>query len=240
MTKRFLKRFERLENISKEILIKEGRKISKRFDHLEIGDKKIEIAITDRVAQEEKAPLDIRHSIICPYCGMESDANAENCSFCQHNLKTKLAADYQNKAGSLRECECGAVNRRDRAYCWICGKYLGAQEVAKTDTENIITLNIDGGTYKSNDENLPFDIKILIERIRKNGYSKKLVDEWLKERDKLKKIDGEIVTKKQEDLNYRDTRIRVLQLNIIMRAAGLIIFLIFIIFQLSTCSRYLR
>lgn len=239
MAEKFLKRFERLENIPKNNFSKEGIKLSKRFERLEIGDKKIDIAITDRVGPEEKAPAEIKHTLYCPYCGMENEVDALNCSFCQHNLKSKLVEDYQYKANFLRECSCGAVNRKDRPYCWICGKYLGQEETVKPDSGNVITFNIDGHEYKSTDEFLPFDIKILIERIRKNGYSKTLVDEWLKERDRLKDMAQEKDNETKQKRDDVESRISAVKLQLIVRIAGLVLFSIFLLFQFRACMRFM-
>lgn len=240
MKKKFLKRFERLENIPNDLLIKKGMKVSRRFERLEVGEKKIEIAITDKISREEKAPLKVRSSIFCPYCGMENSAEALNCDFCKHNLKNELAENYQDKAGLLIECECGAKNQRGRPYCWICGKYLGSGEPVKAQSDNVISLTIDGVEYRSDNENLPLDIKILMERIRKNGYSKQLVDEWLKEREKIRKIDIDMVSESRQKTFDRESRIRELRFALIGRGFGLVIFIIFVIFQLSTCQRIFR
>lgn len=238
MKKKFLKRFERLENTPKDLLIKKGLKISKRFDHLEIGDKKIEVLITDKITQEEKAPVDIRHTIICPYCGMDNDSEVLNCSFCQHNLKTKLADTFQDQHSSLMECECGAKNQKGRPFCWVCGKYLGDKEPVETSADNVITLNLDGREYRSNEENLPLDVKILIERIRKNGYSKAVIDAWLKERAELVKLDTKAKTKNVLYDFEKRNRLREIRMGLIARGMGLIVFVVFLIFQFSTCSRY--
>lgn len=234
------KRFERLENNPRETPQNKELTVSKRFERLEIGDKKIAVLITDKITEAEKTPIDIRHTLLCPYCGMENDSEALNCSFCQHNLKTRLTENYQEQATNLRECECGAMNQKGRAYCWICGKYLGKEEAPQADTENVITLNIDGREYKSNQENLPLDVKILVERIRKNGYSKAIVDEWLKERSKILGMTREMDADRSRDTFYRENRIRQLKFHLFIRGVGIVIFLLFLVFQLSTCYRYFR
>lgn len=235
---KFLKRFEKLENTPNELSAKKESKSSRRFERLEVGDKRIEIAITDKISDGEKAPAKIRHTIFCPYCGMENEATAENCDFCKHNLLSELAQDYQEKAGALIKCDCGAINQRGRPYCWICGKYIGKdEEPAKKSAENVITFNIDGHEYKSSDENLPFDIRILMERIRKNGYTKKLVDVWLKERENLRNIDKGMEREAGQVILERESRIREIKYVIAGRIIGLVVFIAFIIFQLNTCRR---
>lgn len=113
--KRFLKRFEKLENILIGSGIKECVKISKRFDRLEIGDKKIEVAITDKVTEQEKAPSEIVYYILCPYCGKENVVEARVCEFCNHNLQTKLSENYQTIAHLLKKCGvCKAMNLKER------------------------------------------------------------------------------------------------------------------------------
>jgi ribosomal protein L40E len=183
------KRFARLET---------GRKIgadgctlrmSKRFERLEVGDKKVSIAITDTVAPEEQAPAEIIYYVLCPFCGIENSPDAESCLKCRQPLKTKFAADYQVKAKLLKRCTtCHSVNQDERRNCWVCGKAfpVTGKEKQVIGSDNVITLTIDGVEYKSTDPVLPLDIRFLMERIRLLGYSKELVDEWLRERGQKK------------------------------------------------------
>ncbi|MFH1768927.1 MAG: hypothetical protein ABH858_07185, partial [Candidatus Omnitrophota bacterium] len=186
MFKRILNRFEKLENLSADADIKHGLRISRRFERLEIGDKKIEFSLIDKITSEETAQATINYFIICPYCGMENAAEVDSCSFCKHNLKTKFAEDFQERSRLLKRCVCGTMNQADKLNCWACGVALKAADERKVkkakNSDNIIILNIDGKEYKSTDSNLPSDIRDLINQIRKEGYKKELIDEWVKSR----------------------------------------------------------
>lgn len=233
MLKKFLKRFEKLENIPQDTLIRQGIKISKRFERLEIGQRQIEVAITDKIVQEEQAPDEVLYFIICSYCGAENVADAENCILCKHSLKDRLTEEFQKKARLLKKCKaCGSANQSERRNCWVCGKdfFLKAGEEVKINTDNVITLNIDGIQYKSTDKNLPLDIRILMERIRRDGYKKELIDDWIKQRN------ISLERKKQET----ETRLTELRFSLTWRMIGLIIFLIFIMFQLRACFSYVN
>jgi len=224
----FLKRFEKLENIPKENLIKEGLTISKRFEYLEIGDRRIEIAIHDKITQDETAPPEIKYFIFCPYCGKENESDAEFCVYCQHSLRTLVAKEYQKQL--LKRCVCGAVNQRDRKNCWACGRdfSLWGDADVKTTSENVIKLNIDGVIYSSTDKYLPSGIVVLMERIRKEGYKKEIIDEWIKERNME-------ASQKEKEHSSRLTQV---EYGLFWRIFGLILFLLFVIFQLRLCIRF--
>ncbi|MCX5705213.1 MAG: zinc ribbon domain-containing protein [Candidatus Omnitrophica bacterium] len=184
MTEKFLRRFEKLENIPVDTFAKEGIQISRRFERLEIGNKLIEVAITDRISLQEKAPEAIIYWVICPYCGAENTADSNLCVLCKHALRTKLAEETRSKASQMKKCSiCGTVNHKERNNCWICGKNLfedGTTISSEKATTNTIILNIDNKEYRSTDQNLPVDVKELIERIRREGYSQRLIDDWVK------------------------------------------------------------
>lgn len=225
MLKKFLKRFEKLEHNSPDAALKPGLKISKRFERLEIGDKRIEIAITDTIQETEKAPPEVNYFIYCPYCGKENDTKTELCHYCRQGLHTKLTNDYQEKL--LKKCVCGTVNQKDRKNCWICGRDFFLQEGKKPEisAQNTITLNINGQEYKSSDENLPFDIRILMEKIRKEGYRKELVDEWQRKKQ-------EETALQQNALEYRIQDIKT-QLNwrLIYAAIGITVALFLVMLR---------
>lgn len=233
MLKRFLRRFERLEHAPVEMPVaQQGFKISKRFERLEISDKKIEIAITDKITELENAPQDVNYFFLCPYCGMENPVNAESCGFCKNSLQSRLAKGYQEKANLIKICSnCSAKNLQERRNCWVCGKdlFLGPGMVQKqAEAQNVISLNIDGKEYKSTDKDLPFEIAQLMAKIRKEGYSKELINEWLRARNTR-------IEEKQQGLELRVLSVRSA---LIWRIVGLFFLLIFIAFQLRACSTY--
>lgn len=207
MLRKFLKRFEKLENTPKDNCCNECIKISKRFERLEIGNRRIEVVITDRIIQAEAhtAPpnVNVDYSIICPYCGKENASGVSLCISCQNSLHTLLADNYQKVARSIKKCNCGAINQGERRNCWVCGRdfSLAGDKNVAIDSENEITLNIDGVEYRSSDKQLPLDIVMLMERIRRYGYSKELVDSWVKR----KKAENEL---RQQSLRERIEEIR--------------------------------
>ena len=228
MLKNFLKRFEKLEHAPADGSVKGDLRVSKRFERLEIGDKKIEISIEDKITPQEKAPPEIRYFIFCPYCGIENTPDSEICTSCQHSLRTLIARQYQKQL--LKRCVCRAVNQQERKNCWACGRdfSLWGDKDAQADSDNVIVLNIDGTVYRSTDRDLPPGIVILMEKIRREGYKKEIIDEWIQERNLQ-------VEKKQQETQQRLTQI---QYGLFWRTVGLILVLIFVIFQLRVCFRF--
>lgn len=178
----FLKRFANLENLPKDIFVKKGLRISKRFECLEIGDKKITFTLTDKISPIEKAAENTNHKIICPYCGEDNNKNDENCTFCKRIITTKFTEEFQDYASSIIRCECGTVNRKEKKYCWVCGRLLSENPSNPAiQQQNTIVVNIDGKEYRSDDRYLPPKVVELMNRIRKEGYKKEIIDEWIRE-----------------------------------------------------------
>ncbi|MFH0790701.1 MAG: zinc ribbon domain-containing protein [Candidatus Omnitrophota bacterium] len=229
MIKKFLKRFERLENTPKDTFFKEGVKISKRFERLEINERKIEISITDKIIPAEQNTTTTGYLLICPYCGAENNNNAQICSLCNHQLQTKFAKDYQELAQTLKRCTCGAMNLNERKNCWICGRDLFLQDGREPEinADNVISLNIDGREYKSTDKEIPLDIRILMERIRREGYKKEVIDEWAQK----KQAESEA---KQMSLEHRigDVQSRY-RYRLISLAVGIIVLILSLIFRMG-------
>ena len=95
MIKKFLKRFEKLENAYVDNLFSSPENFNgtKRFERLEINDKKIEFSITDKVAPQEEAPAAVNYYIICHHCGQENPANTEICGYCKQPFRKNFIAD---------------------------------------------------------------------------------------------------------------------------------------------------
>jgi hypothetical protein len=226
--KRFLKRFERLENSTKDRVCGGYLRASKRFECLEVGNKKIKIEISDRISPQETAPAKVDYYFLCPYCGAENSPLAEKCYYCSADLKTKFAEDYQIKVKGLRKCPaCQAVNQSERINCWVCGIELNSSGDLKAvkESENVIVLNIDDKIYKSTDKNLPPEIFVLMGRIRKQGYSSKVIEKWLAERN----------TQAQQSSYDISARLENIRMSLSWRIVGLVVFLIFIVFQFGSC-----
>lgn len=73
---------------------------------------------------------------------------------------------------------CGQPNEPLRDICWACYKPLKAETPSKPEPDQDIQLILDGTTYKSSDANVPHDIRMLMDRIREEGYSEELLREW--------------------------------------------------------------
>ncbi len=211
-----LKRFQRLENTTLNTDILKGKQltVSKRFNKLEVNEKSIQFVLEDKVAPEETAPKGKGYFFLCPYCGGQNSENVEVCSYCKRQLKKQYIADYSGQANILKKCVCGAINLKERKNCWVCGRdfSLWGDEAVKESPENIITLNIDGKIYKSTDTELPPGIVALMEKIRREGYSEELVNNWMKEKN------DEVELKKQDI----QTRMSEFRWEIFWRVAGIV------------------
>lgn len=86
----------------------------------------------------------------------------------------------QPRAADKALClHCGQPNEKGRETCWACYRFIGVKEKPATgSSEQEITLVLDGTTYRSIDPDLPPDIKVLMDRIRKEGYNPELLTQW--------------------------------------------------------------
>lgn len=229
--KKFLKRFERLENttLNKSFLPGVELQTSKRFMKLEVNEKNIQFIIEDKVSPQEVAPQGKQYFFLCPYCGGQNNSNLEVCGYCKRQLKNQYIPDYVGKANLLKKCVCQAINLKERKNCWVCGRdfSLWGDEQVKEAPENVITLNIDGSIYKSTDTDLPSGIIALMEKIRREGYSEQLVNDWMQERNQ------------NIDLRQNEVRSRISQLrwDIIWRVIGALL-LVSLVFLRIWCSHY--
>jgi len=78
--------------------------------------------------------------------------------------------------------QCGQANEMDRDICWACCKPLNIKASPKPDPEQEIHLLLNGVSYTSSDADLPADIRALMDRIRREGYSEALLKEWERQR----------------------------------------------------------
>lgn len=204
MRKIFLKRFEKLEHGAQDPCEKKHIRICRRFEILEVGERTIQVAITDRITPHESAPAQKHYFLLCPYCGKENGDGAFSCSHCNHALQTRLADGYQ-KIPKLRRCAvCEAANQEGRKCCWFCGKQLSkiADRDSGNDGGNVIVLNLDGKEYKSTDPDLPPDVQALFGRIRRDGYDKRIVQEWLRERSHQRQHNTERISEQVDALRW--------------------------------------
>jgi len=235
MAKKFLKRFERLENIPANNSPKENVNISKRFERLEISEKKIEVTITDKIKWQEKAPVEITYDIICKNCGAQNSADSSTCILCRHSLQLENNELPRPKEGALKKClACGATSLEDRLNCWVCGKEFlaGSQRNTALNSNNIITLNIDGVEYKSADKFLPLEIRLLMERIRREGYNKEMIEDWVKKRNRSTKVENKELSKQAVTLR-RELSARKLGLISMLILGAIVTFIIVYRFYLQ-------
>ncbi|MBI5622952.1 MAG: hypothetical protein HY924_04150 [Elusimicrobia bacterium] len=108
-------------------------------------------------------------------------------------IRKPLPATQSAPAPERTVCgHCGQVNEPERQTCWACYKALGPQGGSQArkpqgtkpqpGAGQEITLVIDGLTYSSTDPNLPPDIASLMGRIKTEGFSPGLLDEWREQR----------------------------------------------------------
>lgn len=77
---------------------------------------------------------------------------------------------------------CGQPNEVERQLCWACFKSVkeapanAGPDAPGVDQEVVIVL--DGVTYRAGDPGLPDDIRVLMAKIKKEGYTVKLLEEW--------------------------------------------------------------
>lgn len=216
-TKRFLK----LECAPILKIFSKQKDACERFACLEIEGHAIEVAIA-------KAPKS--EYFDCPACGKRSkNRDASYCYYCGYMSDD---AKQQSAATGLKpwqiRCACGNICNRNQERCLTCGAPIvvpGAdaapdeQAAKEFRTTRPIAVTIDGHLYCSTDKGLPENVKALMLKIDKEGYSKELVDEW------VRKTKGEI----ESDLVVSRAR---QQQELQERAKGYFIGTIFVIFAI--------
>jgi hypothetical protein len=75
---------------------------------------------------------------------------------------------------------CGQANESERTHCWACFWALKPelQPANRPAPDQPIELVFNGVSYSSADPNLPDSIRVLMDRIRREGYSQKLMEDW--------------------------------------------------------------
>lgn len=156
-----------------------------RFTRLEIEGKKIEIEV--RKGPEEEI-------IVCPKCRRPNPKETAYCLYCEHVFnQTQVAQnekDIELRSWQKRCPQCKRVIPLKETRCLFCGWEEEGQELAKNEKEKseeellregeTVILTIDGQTYSSKDRFLPPDIKELMLNIKKEGYSREAVDQWMR------------------------------------------------------------
>lgn len=73
---------------------------------------------------------------------------------------------------------CGRPNEKEREICWACCKPVAAAAAPPAPPVNDFEIILDGQTHRASDPALPEDVRVLMDRIRKEGYSQDLLAEW--------------------------------------------------------------
>lgn len=94
-------------------------------------------------------------------------------------IATATSIEPSSKISRILCAHCGQWNERSREVCWACCKPLSTLPRPPEPTQDQpIDLIVDGVSYHSSDPHMPEDIRELMNRIRKHGYSKELLAEW--------------------------------------------------------------
>jgi len=85
-------------------------------------------------------------------------------------------------SGKAACAHCGQSNEKGREICWACFKNVGGivrpGGTAAGPEAAPLELVLDGKVYRSDDADLPEDIRVLIGRVQKEGYSPRLLADW--------------------------------------------------------------
>ncbi len=229
-------RFRKLELAP---LLKVFRKSSselKRFEHLEVDGHKIKIEI------EHKVEADAKGFITCPQCQKRNPGSALYCLYCSF-IFNQVAQEVPSSGLEPYQIQCPSCLRigvRSQRSCLYCGQIFASpeekaipqgtdwrdniEEIRKANA--VITVTIDGVEYRSTDPDLPADIRELMIQIRREGYTKEMVDTWVKSRQVEKELE---LRQAQEALDAARSQlwIRIAQI------AGVILFFVFALFMAS-------
>lgn len=157
----------------------------KRFERLEIDGHKVAVEVCKEPEEEV---------IVCPKCERRNPKETAYCLYCEH-VFNETVVEQNEKDIDLRPWQmrchlCKRVIPRKESRCLFCGwvdaekesvqkeKVKSAEEFLR-EGETVI-LTIDGQTYSSKDTFLPPDVKELMLKIKKEGYSRETIDQWMR------------------------------------------------------------
>jgi len=111
----------------------------------------------------------------CFYCDKDFGADIQTCPECTKPL-TKI---------NLKKCsKCNAKSSPVAATCWVCNEPFPKLEVKREkETANLLTLDMDGKTYRSTDESLSDDLKKLFADLLASGFDKNVFEAWAKQKE---------------------------------------------------------
>jgi hypothetical protein len=192
-------------------LLKVFRKSSddlKRFEHLEVDGHKIKVEITHKVEPDSKG------FITCPQCQKKNPGNTLYCLYCSFifNQSTKEISDTGLQPYQVQCPNCRRVGARAQRSCVYCGQVFPREEneiptgagwqnhnLVDLNESPVITVTIDGREYRSDDPDLPAGIKELMIKIRQEGYTREMVDDWVRSRQIEKEYE---LQRARENLQY--------------------------------------
>jgi len=190
-------RFSRLEFGPIIKIFKKQKGLSKRFLHLEVDGHKIKLEVSEAAVSSD---------IFCPKCGHLNKKDSLYCNFCSHVFEqnAQKTEGKETIESWQKKCPgCGTICNRNKKYCFRCGwriAYWGEEDEnpAQIGGKSVsarykkeIKLTIDGNVYSSNDAYVPAHIRELMDRVDKEGYSKELVENWVKERNLKQELENE-------------------------------------------------
>ncbi len=95
-----------------------------------------------------------------------------------------VKASAPTRAAHLCKCpHCQQVNEKGRDLCWACFQKMNVS--TKKVNEQPIEVSFQGKIYRSDQANLPYDIRALMKMIRTQGYSGQVIEKWKKWRKTL-------------------------------------------------------
>ncbi|MDD4954773.1 MAG: zinc ribbon domain-containing protein [Candidatus Omnitrophica bacterium] len=196
-------RFSKLEFGPILKIFKKQKDSSTRFLRLEVDGHKVKLEVSGNVPSTD---------IFCPKCGHLNAKDSLYCNFCsqtfeqnaqQTEAKNNKAEDKPEIEAWQKKCPgCGTLCNRNQKYCLYCGwriaywseedespAQIGGKPVSSRYKKEI-KLTIDGNIYSSNDTYVPADIRELMDKIDKEGYSKEMVESWVRERNAKQEIEN--------------------------------------------------
>jgi len=107
---------------------------------------------------------------------MESDQSDKNQPDRFDHIEVGQDIQRTNENAQEGKCAyCGTMNEPDRARCRGCFRKMPRFiPLSEQDQE----IEVGGVTYRRSDPNCPEDIRILMDRVAKEGYSITLMQEW--------------------------------------------------------------
>lgn len=225
-------RFSRLELGPILKIFKKQKDLSKRFLRLEVDGHKIKVEVSGDVSSSD---------IFCPKCGHLNAKDSLYCNFCSHVFEqnAQKTEDKEGLESWQKKCPgCGTICNRNQKYCLRCGWRIAywteedetpAQVGGKAISsryKNEIKLTIDGNLYSSNDMYLPADVRELMDKIDKEGYSKEMVENWVKARNLKQQLENE---SRRESLETNEAGLRMQVVwRLIIAVASILIPILFI------------